>query len=209
MTLTPYRVLHHQVSFFCESFFDPKLFLTQILLRFRPAPPERKVSLPVELRNEEHAYQMNGQPIGNQFFFNESKDFEQKKCLSFNHSTPTINNLNQFRYSRLYLNKLKQEEYQKQLEQNKLEQQLSQSSTNESLSKSLSKSLVGSMSASSLKSIEDQYLKEIAANGESSGIAMSSSPKNEPVNSALDDDELRPSTSASSNTTRIMINFKK
>lgn len=211
------------------------------------------MSLPVELRNEEHGfsggYPMNGQPAGNQFFFNESKDFEQKKCLSFNHSTPTINNLNQFRYNRLYLNKLKQDEYQKQLEQNKLEQQLSQSSTNESLSKSL----VGSMSASSLKSIEDPALKETTGNstGELGGLSMSdvlqnmgdangglnsglsgalnsglnsglsgglnsdlNSGMNSRLNSSLngnldDDDELRPSTSASTNTTRIMINFKK
>lgn len=207
---------------FCSLFsliFESRSNLTIFtILNFfiHTAPPERKVSLPVELRNEEHGftggYPMNGQPASNQFFFNESKDFEQKKCLSFNHSTPTINNLNQFRYSRLYLNKLKQGEYQKQLEQNKLKQPLSQSSTNESLSKSL----VGSMSASSLKSIEDPNLKETAGNptGELGGMSMSDvlqnmSDANSGLNGNLDDDELRPSTSASTNTTRIMINFKK
>ena len=155
-----------------------------------PAPPQvplRKVSLPIELRNNESDETVNSLKSNqNQFTFNESPDFKNHtKYLSFNHSTPTINNLNQFRYS-LYFNKLKQEEYQKQLEQNKLEQeQLSESSFVDA--KSIS---------SSLRSIN----QNLNSNLNNNLISNQEDENNE---------EIRPSTSASSNTTRIMINFKK
>lgn len=151
-----------------------------------PAPPARKISLPVELRNDAFtsSYQKNQQYLNESS--NEFKD--QKKCLSFNHSTPSIN-LTQFKYN-LYLNKLKEDEYQKQLEQNKLEQEQMMSQV--SIDESLTKSLVAS--TSSIESINDQDLINSNLNCD--------------LNNDQDDQNLRPSTSAST-TTRIMINFRK
>lgn len=158
-----------------------------------PIPPQRKVSLPAELRtaNDTAFTSYRNTHQTNQFSFDESNDLKnQTNCLSFNHSTPTINSLNQFRYS-IYLNKLKEDEYQKQLEQNRLEQdQLSQSSTNESLVKSFD-SASNSPSLRSLSRNSKISSKFDQNNGESIDN---------------EDELIRPSTS---NTTRIMINYKK
>lgn len=88
-----------------------------------PPAPERKVSLPVELRNEEFISKLhrNYSNEANQLDqFNFKKDLKnQTKYLSFNHSTPTINSqLDQLRYN-LYLNKLKQDEYGQEKEEPK------------------------------------------------------------------------------------------
>lgn len=150
-----------------------------------PPAPERKVSLPVASPNESHDEGLYSKANStNQFFFNDSTDLKnQTKCLSFNHSTPTLNNLNQFRYN-LYMNKLKENiEYHKQQRQDSMRQ------SNESIINAISNS-------SSQRS-----------------IGVNQHEKMDEINvSKIDDsndnnqDEVRPSTS---NTTRIMVNYKK
>lgn len=223
---TPINELNER---FDDNFNDSESYTSELIPSpAPPAPPERKVSLPAELRNDDRfmdSYQ--NQQSTDHFRFDQTSinDLKnQAKCLSFNHSTPTINNLNQFRYS-FYLNKLKENEYQKQLEQNKLEQdQLSQSSTNESLVKSMNTI----SSNSSLKSfkpintidemnkfensiIHPQSIHQSIHQSNAFCSSNHSSPIHKMTNEIENEDEftIRPSTSASTNTTRIMINYKK